>query len=55
MQKTVLFLFLFLFSLSTYAQQSKDKNLSKKQFFYFDPGTKTKVESTGYYYSDELG
>lgn len=55
MQKTVFFLVVFLFSLSMNAQQSKGKNLSKKQFFYFDPGTKTKVESTGYYYVDELG
>src|SRR5690554_606995 len=57
MYKIILCVFFMLLAFNNYSQSSneKRKNLSKRQTFYYDPLHKTKVESYGYYYVDELG
>ncbi|WP_165779192.1 toxin-antitoxin system YwqK family antitoxin [Brumimicrobium salinarum] len=58
MQKTITSLLCLLFVTSTFVygqNREKLKNRSKRQLFYYDPIKKTKLESQGYYYVDELG
>ena len=55
MYKTILLsLFLLLF-FNGNSQTRKELNLSKRQSFYYNPATRTQIESHGYYYSDDLG
>src|SRR5690554_8046345 len=55
MYKYILFFFFLTLTFYGFGQGKKDKNLSKRQIFYYDPINKTKIESQGYYYVDELG
>src|SRR5690554_2985044 len=55
MYKNILFVFFLVLTFHGYSQNKKDNNLSKRQLFYYDPINKTKIESQGYYYVDELG
>ena len=51
---TIFFCFLVLIAFVVDAQKVIPKNLSEKQYFYYD-FNKTKIESEGYYYVDDLG
>src|SRR5690554_6363625 len=57
MYKSILFTFVLVFAFNGYSQNNKEKNKnqSKRQIFYFDPINKSKIESQGYFYVDELG
>ena len=55
MNRCLLFLALLLLFSTSYGQEVERENLSKRQSFYFDPPQNTKLESSGYYYVDELG
>jgi antitoxin component YwqK of YwqJK toxin-antitoxin module len=52
--KFILFVFATLFFLPSIAQDIEKKNLSKKVNFYYDKNN-IKLQSSGYYYQDELG
>src|SRR5690554_6569054 len=55
MHKTIILFLLTALVFNGYSQSRKDRNLSKRQSFYYDPATRTQIESHGYYYVDELG
>jgi len=55
MNKYIVFIVCIFFTFVANGQTRKDRNLSKRQTFYYDPTTRTQVEITGYYYVDELG
>ncbi|RFC55945.1 toxin-antitoxin system YwqK family antitoxin [Brumimicrobium aurantiacum] len=55
MYKSVLFVLFTFLMFNGYSQSRKERNLSKRKTFYYDPGVRKMIESHGYYYSDDLG